>query len=84
MVENANLKRSSRIAVVVQDNYKKIKNFRATLDGNWLLFTNDKASAFIYHFDEHCKPGRHELKIYAEDEAGNSASTVVHFTTLNA
>ena len=26
--ENANLQRSSRIAVLVQDNYKKIKNFR--------------------------------------------------------
>ncbi|HLA59278.1 MAG TPA: M23 family metallopeptidase [Puia sp.] len=79
VVENANLRRSSRIAVVVTDNYKKIKSFRATLDGNWLLFTNDKARAFIYHFDEHCKPGKHELKIFTEDEAGNSASSVIHF-----
>jgi hypothetical protein len=79
VVENANLQRSSRIAVLVQDNYKKIKNFRAYLDGNWLMFSNDKARAFIYHFDERCKPGRHELKIYAEDEAGNSASVTLHF-----
>jgi Peptidase family M23 len=79
VVENANLQRSSRIAVVVTDNYKKIKNFRATLDGKWLLFTNDKARAFIYHFDEHCPPGKHELKIHAEDEAGNGASAVLHF-----
>ena len=79
VIEGANLKRSSRIAVLVTDNYKKIKNFRATLDGSWLLFTNDKAKAFIYYFDEHCKPGKHELKIYAEDEAGNSAVHVVHF-----
>jgi Peptidase family M23 len=78
-VENANLQRSSRIAVLVTDNYKKIRNFRATLDGKWLLFTNDKAKAFIYHFDEHCPPGRHELKIYAEDEAGNASGTVLHF-----
>ena len=27
IVENANLQRSSRIAVLVQDNYKKIKSF---------------------------------------------------------
>ena len=79
VVENANLHKSTRIAVLVTDNFKKIKNFRATLDGNWLLFTNDKAKAFIYHFDEHCKPGKHELKIYAEDEAGNSSSSVLHF-----
>ncbi len=81
-VENANLQRSSRIAVVVTDNYKKIRNFRATLDGKWLLFSNDKAKAFIYHFDEHCPPGRHELKIYAEDEAGNASGTVLHFITM--
>jgi hypothetical protein len=80
IVENANLRRSTRIVVLVQDNYKKIKNFRAELDGKWLLFTNDKARAFIYHFDEHCGPGRHELKIYAEDEAGNAAGTSLHFT----
>jgi murein DD-endopeptidase MepM/ murein hydrolase activator NlpD len=80
VVENANLQRSSRIAVVVEDNLKKIRSFRATLDGNWLLFTNDKARAFIYHFDEHCKPGKHELKIYAEDEAGNSSIQVLHFS----
>ena len=79
IVENANLHRSSRIAILVQDNYKRIKNFRSTLDGKWILFTNDKARAFIYHFDEHCKPGKHELKIYAEDEAGNSVVQVLHF-----
>jgi hypothetical protein len=79
-VENANLQRSSRIAVLVTDNYKTIRNFRATLDGKWLLFTNDKAKAFIYHFDEHCPGGRHELKIYAEDEAGNSAGATLHFS----
>ena len=79
VTENANLKASSRIAIVIQDNYKKIKNFRATLDGKWLLFTNDKARAYVYHFDEHCPAGRHELKIYAEDEAGNPAFVVLHF-----
>ena len=78
-VENANLQRSSRIGVLVEDNYKKIKNFRATLDGKWLLFSNDKAKAFIYHFDEHCPPGKHELKIFVEDEAGNGSSLVLHF-----
>jgi hypothetical protein len=64
---------------LVQDNNKKIKNFRATLDGNWLLFTNDKARAFIYKFDDHCSRGLHELKIYAEDEAGNPAQLLLHF-----
>ncbi len=80
IVENANLRNRLRIAVVVRDNNKKIKNFRATLDGQWLLFSNDKARAFIYHFDEHCPPGKHELKISVEDVAGNGAEGVLHFT----
>jgi hypothetical protein len=79
VVENENLDRFSRLVVLVQDNYKKIKNFRATLDGHWLLFSNDKAKAYIYHFDEHCPTGKHELKIYAEDEAGNANSFSLHF-----
>jgi murein DD-endopeptidase MepM/ murein hydrolase activator NlpD len=79
IVENANLEKAIQIVVLVQDNYKKIKDFRATLDGNWMLFTNDKGRNFIYKFDEHCSRGKHELKIYAEDEAGNSALQVLHF-----
>ncbi len=37
--ENANLHNSKHIVVLVSDNYRTIRNFRATLDGNWLLFT---------------------------------------------
>ena len=79
VVENSNLEKATQLVVLVQDNNKKIKNFRATLDGNWLLFTNDKARSFVYKFDEHCSSGAHELKIYAEDEAGNSAQQLLHF-----
>ncbi|HEY4156402.1 MAG TPA: M23 family metallopeptidase [Puia sp.] len=77
--ENANLQRSPGITVLAHDNFKQIENFRATLDGKWLLFTNDKAKAFIYHFDEHCPPGKHELKVSVEDEAGNGSQKVLHF-----
>lgn len=79
IAENANLQRSSRIAIVITDNFRQVKNYRATLDGKWLLFSNDKAKAFIYHFDEHCPPGKHELKVSVQDEAGNGAEKVLHF-----
>ncbi len=79
IVDNANLQGSPRLVVLVRDNYRKIKNFRATLDGHWLLFSNDKEKAFVYHFDEHCAPGRHELRISAEDEAGNRAERILNF-----
>ncbi len=78
--ENANLSHTSQIIIGAKDNNKEIKNFRAELDGKWLRFTNDKELAFIYKFDEMCPSGKHELKIIAEDEAGNSTTKTFHFT----
>ena len=69
--DGATLNRSSRIAFTVKDNMGAIGASRAELDGHWLCFTNDKNLAYIYTFDEHCPPGKHVLKITAEDEAGN-------------
>lgn len=77
--ENANLSRSPQIIFTVTDNLKKIKNFRAELDGKWLRFTNDKGRSFIYKFDEMCPPGSHELKVSVEDEAGNRTIKTFHF-----
>jgi hypothetical protein len=50
------------------------------LDGNWLRFSNDKGSSFIYEFDEMCPAGEHELKIIAEDLAGNIIEKKYRFT----
>lgn len=76
----SNLSRATRIAFTVRDNIGKFKNVRAELDGSWLRFTNDKGRTFIYRFDEKCLAGQHELKITAEDEAGNIATSVYRFT----
>ncbi|MEO6452719.1 MAG: peptidoglycan DD-metalloendopeptidase family protein [Ginsengibacter sp.] len=78
--DNANLTGASQIIFVFKDNNDQIKNFRAELDGKWLRFTNDKGRSFIYKFDEMCTPGSHELKVSVEDEAGNTATKVFHFT----
>ena len=77
--EGMTLGKQSRIAFVVLDNTEEIKVFRALLDGQWLKFSNDKGRTFIYNRDEHCPPGEHELKIYAEDQVGNSSEKVYHF-----
>lgn len=74
-----NSSKQSRIVFVVKDNTEEIK-FNALLDGNWLRFSNDKGSRFIYDFDEMCQPGEHELKIIAEDQVGNVAEKVYKFT----
>ncbi|MEO6671370.1 MAG: M23 family metallopeptidase [Ferruginibacter sp.] len=70
----------TRIAFVVADNSEEIVSFTATLDGNWLRFSNDKGKVFIYLFDEHCGPGQHELKVVVEDLAGNKVEKVYRFT----
>jgi hypothetical protein len=41
------------------------------LDGQWLRFTNDKAAAWIFYFDERCPFGTHHLNVRIEDIAGN-------------
>ena len=77
--DGMNAARLARIAFIVTDNTEEL-NFTATLDGNWLRFSNDKGKVFIYVFDEHCSPGAHELKVVAEDLAGNKTEKVYRFT----
>jgi murein DD-endopeptidase MepM/ murein hydrolase activator NlpD len=78
--DGMNCSKQSRIVFVIKDNTEEIKAFTATLDGNWLRFSNDKGSRFIYDFDEMCPVGEHELKIVAEDQVGNVAEKVYRFT----
>lgn len=75
-----NAKKLGRIAFSVSDNTEEIAKFTALLDGNWLRFSNDKGKIFVYLFDEHCGPGQHELKVIAEDLAGNKTEKVFNFT----
>jgi hypothetical protein len=77
--EGSNLSKSTRLAFTIKDNLGAYKNVRTELDGKWLRFTNDKGRTFIYRFDEHCLSGPHELKISAEDEAGNMTERVIRF-----
>ncbi|MCO6498585.1 MAG: M23 family metallopeptidase [Chitinophagaceae bacterium] len=76
----ANLAARTLISFTPKDNNGVITNFRAELDGEWLMFTNDKGRNFIYRFDEKCPRGKHELKIYVEDAVGNATEKVYNFT----
>lgn len=78
-IEGANLKKATKLEFVVKDNLGTVKDFKAYLDGKWLLFTNDKSKSFIYIFDEHCLSGPHYLKLTAKDEAGNQAERDFRF-----
>ena len=67
------------ISFAVKDNTETIKEFIGTIDGNWVLFTNDKERDFIYTIDKNCPPGEHILKIIVKDLAGNSSEALYHF-----
>ncbi|MDX2046256.1 MAG: M23 family metallopeptidase [Chitinophagaceae bacterium] len=77
--DGANLSKLSKLVVSVTDNYNQVKNFRAELDGEWLMFSQ-RGNTFTYKFDEHCPRGEHELKISVEDEAGNKTEKTFKFT----
>ncbi|MBX9783957.1 MAG: M23 family metallopeptidase [Chitinophagaceae bacterium] len=79
VVDSGFVSQGTLITVTAADNKKEIKNFRAELDGEWLMFSG-LGPVFRYRVDEHCPPGEHELRIKVEDEAGNTAERIIHFT----
>jgi Peptidase family M23 len=67
-----NLSKAKGFSFLVKDENDEVKNFKATLDGEWLLFSNDKGKVFKHILDDKILPGPHVLKVYVEDEAGNA------------
>jgi hypothetical protein len=76
--DGANLSKTPKIVVSVMDDNKAIGNFRAELDGKWLLFSQ-RGNTFTCILDEHCPPGNHALKLHVADEAGNVSEKTVSF-----
>jgi murein DD-endopeptidase MepM/ murein hydrolase activator NlpD len=68
--DTIDLSSSKSIAFYPHDN-TAIRSFRAELDGQWLMFTNDKGAAWIYNFGKRSLFGVHQLKVKVEDIAGN-------------
>ena len=60
----------TRIVFTPTDNFG-VRSFHAELDGEWLMFSNDKGRSHVYIFDEQCPYGVHELKVRVEDIVGN-------------
>lgn len=72
--DTLDLSRESRIVFSPTDDFGRIKNFRAELDGEWLMFTNDKGKNYMYKFDDKCPLGIHHLKVTVEDLVGNTTT----------
>ncbi|MFN2457623.1 MAG: M23 family metallopeptidase [Chitinophagaceae bacterium] len=69
--DTIDLRRSTRLVISPKDNFKTIKNFRAEVNGQWLLFTNDKGYSYIYRFDDYFPSGVSKFTVTAEDIVGN-------------
>jgi murein DD-endopeptidase MepM/ murein hydrolase activator NlpD len=79
VTDGASAAKATRIVVTATDNNNAIRNFRAELDGKWLMFSQ-KGKTFTYKFDEHCLAGNHTLKLSVMDEAGNATIKNIRFT----
>ncbi len=70
---------NSSIRLRCNDNLGEIKQFRALLDGKWLLFSHS-TNDYIYSMDEHCSLGVHTLQVSVTDIAGNTTVKNFQFT----
>jgi murein DD-endopeptidase MepM/ murein hydrolase activator NlpD len=73
--DGMNISGMKKISITIKDNNEEIKNFRAELDGKWLLFSQ-RGNTFTYRVDDHFPAGEHQLKIAVQDEAGNTSEIV--------
>ena len=69
--DTIDLRRATQLVFSPKDDNKAIRMFRAEVDGQWLLFTNDKGLSFRYRFDNYFPRGVHELTVTVQDVAGN-------------
>lgn len=76
---NTNLSAKKSLSFNVSDHYGYAKVV-ATIDDQWVIFSNDKSRAFIYEFDEKLLPGNHILKVVATDLVGNTTTETIQFT----
>ena len=80
IANGANLTKAKGFAIAVKDDNEEIKNFTATIDGKWVLCSNDKGKVFKHIFEESTSAGSHVLVISVEDEAGNVSTKELTFT----
>ncbi|MEO1408841.1 MAG: M23 family metallopeptidase [Bacteroidota bacterium] len=72
-----NMKGFSRMSFKVTDDIPTARNveeftFRATVDGQWVLFKHDgKKDLLTHYFDGRIGPGQHELRLVVRDSRGN-------------
>ncbi len=69
-----NLEGQYSIKVRIKDDFTGIKNYRATMNGNWILMDWDPKNAMLtYHIDERTQKGENQFKLMVTDVRGNES-----------
>lgn len=72
--KNVDLTKAKTIGIKVDDNLSGIKKYKATIDGQWVLFEYEaKQDLLFYTFDDKIQPGRHTFEIQVNDDKQNTA-----------
>lgn len=77
--QGAKLTTGSRIHFDVIDDLNVIREFKVTVNGQWLLF-KPSGVRYSYVVDEHFPKGEHKLAVLVMDEAGNAVSKEFQIT----
>ena len=73
--------RGDQIRVKISDELSGVADYNGYLNGDWVLFEYDaKRNLITYDFDEHCPPGKHNLKVVVTDKSNNTTIKELSFT----
>ena len=78
-VNGTSLSNRTSFSILAKDNLGEVRNANGYVDGKWILFSK-KDNLFTHTFDGRVSGGRHELKVVAEDVAGNMRTKTFTFT----
>jgi murein DD-endopeptidase MepM/ murein hydrolase activator NlpD len=75
------VKKGSTIKVIATDNLSGITQYKASIDGKWVLLKHDaKRNLYWHEFEENLSTGSHVLTVVFTDEVGNTSSYQAVFT----
>jgi murein DD-endopeptidase MepM/ murein hydrolase activator NlpD len=73
------LSKAKSIMIKVSDDLTDIEQYRATIDGKWVLMEYEPKQALLYHTFDGLAKGTHTFKLEVRDEKGNASSYEAKF-----
>ena len=78
--DEKNIYKQKTIECIIKDNESGIKNYRAEIDGKWILMEYDyKKNLLKYEINEKIQLGAHNLNVKVTDNLGNTETKNIRF-----